>query len=119
MGTHIKILAWLHIVFGLLSALLALAVIGGIAIAIPFTGSLTGSAALGITAGVLGILAGGFSLFELVAGWGLLNHKPWARILTIILGVFSLIRFPLGTLLGVYTLWVLLSKDGAAEFGAT
>jgi hypothetical protein len=28
-----------------------------------------------------------------------------------------LIRFPLGTALGVYTLWVLLSKEGAAEFG--
>jgi hypothetical protein len=36
--------------------------------------------------------------------------------LTIVLAVFELIRFPFGTILGIYSLWVLLSSEGAAQF---
>jgi hypothetical protein len=35
-----------------------------------------------------------------------------------VLAVFELIRFPLGTIVGVYSLWVLLSSEGAAQFQA-
>ena len=58
------------------------------------------------------------SIFLLVSacgifvGWGLMKHQSWARIAGIILGVMVLFHFPLGTALGVYTLWVLLSDDG-------
>ena len=58
------------------------------------------------------------SIFLLVSacgifvGWGLMKHQSWARIAGIILGVIVLFHFPLGTALGVYTLWVLLSDDG-------
>ncbi len=119
MATHIKVLAWLNIIYGLFGALVALTIVGGMAIAIPFAGSLTNSAIIGVAGAFLGLLVGGVGLLHVVAGWGLLSRQPWARILTIVLGVISLIRFPFGTILGVYTLWVLLSKDGAAEFGTT
>jgi hypothetical protein len=52
----------------------------------------------------------------IIAGWGLLNRRPWARIVIIILSILALIRFPLGTIVGVYGLWVLLSSEGAAQF---
>ena len=52
----------------------------------------------------------------LIAGYGLLKFRPWARMLTIVLAVFELIRFPFGTILGIYSLWVLLSSEGAAQF---
>ena len=56
--------------------------------------------------------AGGF-----LAGWGLLNRQPWARLLAIILGVISLFfHIPFGTALGVYTLWVLLPAHSEAEY---
>ena len=48
-------------------------------------------------------------------GIGLRQCQPWARIVAIILGVLALFHPPLGTALGVYTLWVLLSdEDGDA-----
>jgi Predicted membrane protein (DUF2127) len=119
MATHIKIVAWLNIVFGLFGAVAALTVLGATAIGAGFAGSLTNMAIVGLTGAVLGIVLGGMSVLQLVAGWGLLTRRPWARVLTIVLGVISLIRFPFGTILGVYTLWVLLSKDGAAQFGVT
>jgi hypothetical protein len=47
----------------------------------------------------------------LVAGIGLLKHRSWARILAIILAVLALIMFPIGTAVGLYTLWVLTHKE--------
>jgi hypothetical protein len=44
----------------------------------------------------------------LVAGWGLLERTQWGRIVAIIAGVLSLIKFPFGTALGIWTLVVLL-----------
>ena len=52
----------------------------------------------------------------LVAAWGLLERAPWARMFTIILGAVSLIEVPLGTVLGIYTLWVLLPEASEAEY---
>jgi hypothetical protein len=51
-----------------------------------------------------------------VAGWGLLNRRPWARMLTVVLGCFSLFDVPFGTALGIYTLWVLLPAQSEVEF---
>ncbi len=56
------------------------------------------------------------SLAAIVGGIGLLNYSPWARIILIILGIFSLLNFPFGTLLGAYTLWVLLAQNNKLEY---
>lgn len=50
------------------------------------------------------------------AGWGLLRREPWARILTIVLSFFALLNIPLGTALGIYSLWVLLPAQSEAEY---
>jgi len=100
----------------LFGSFIALVVFGGTMFGAAFAGSFTNSAIVGITGTLVSAFLGGMSLLQLVAGWGLLARKSWARILTIVLGVISLIRFPFGTLLGIYTLWVLMSKDGAAQF---
>ena len=52
----------------------------------------------------------------IAAGWGLLAHQPWARMLAIIFGAFSLIDIPFGTAIGVYTLWVLLPAESEQEY---
>lgn len=52
----------------------------------------------------------------LLAGWGLLNREPWGRVLALVLGFIALLNPPLGTALGVYTLWVLLPADSEAEY---
>jgi hypothetical protein len=65
------------------------------------------------TVGTL-FLAGG--LLGIVTGWGLLDRQPWARMLAIVLGCFSLVEMPLGTALGIYTLWVLLPAQSEQEY---
>lgn len=42
------------------------------------------------------------------AGWGLLLHAHWGRVVAIVAAIVSLIKFPLGTALGIFTLVVLL-----------
>jgi hypothetical protein len=59
---------------------------------------------------MLGAIAGA------IAGWGLLDRRPWARTLAIILGVLALFDIPFGTALGVYTLWVLASSGSEMEY---
>jgi len=67
------------------------------------------------------IFFAGSSLLVLAAGGvcvglGLMQHQPWARTVAIILGVLALFHFPLGTALGVYTLWVLLADEHGDEY---
>jgi hypothetical protein len=54
----------------------------------------------------------------LLAGFSLLNRKSYGRVLTIVLAVLALFKFPLGTALGIYTLWVLAPATSAMEYEA-
>ena len=54
----------------------------------------------------------------LVAGYGLLNRRPWGRIVAIVAAILALIKFPLGTALGIYTLWVLAPGASGLEYDA-
>jgi hypothetical protein len=51
-----------------------------------------------------------------LAGWGLIQRQPWARILALVVGFVSLFNIPLGTALGIYTLWVLLPSESETEY---
>ena len=52
-----------------------------------------------------------FAIPAIIGGWGLLNNKDWALTIVLILGCFKLFSFPLGTALGVYTIWVYLENN--------
>ena len=67
------------------------------------------------------VYVAGSSLLILAAGGvcvglGLMQHAPWARAAAIILGVLALFHFPLGTALGIYTLWVLLADNHGEQY---
>jgi hypothetical protein len=51
-----------------------------------------------------------------LAGWGLLQREPWARVVALVLGFISLFNVPFGTAVGVYTLWVLLPSQSQREY---
>jgi hypothetical protein len=53
-----------------------------------------------------------------IAGWGLLQREPWARVVTLVVGFISLFNVPIGTALGIYTLWVLLPTQSDDEYQA-
>jgi hypothetical protein len=47
----------------------------------------------------------------IAVGVGLLQFQEWARNLGMILSIFSLINIPAGTVVGIYSLWVLTSFE--------
>ena len=65
----------------------------------------------GIALAFISIPAGSF-----IAGIGLLRHRDWARILTLVLAAMMLLAFPFGTAIGVYAFWVLLSNQGSRSY---
>src|SRR5215472_14879893 len=68
---------------------------------------------------VLGILILAKAAFGFLAGWGLLQREPWARTIAIVLAFISLFtNIPVGTAMGVYTMWVLLPAASEQEYGS-
>lgn len=112
---HTKILAILWIAFSTLGVARGFAIFIGGSMALHFIPFPMRAMFLPI-AGAIGafLLAG--SVAGLVAGWGLLKYRPWARVLALILGVISLVDLFLGTALGIYTLWVLLPAESEREY---
>ncbi len=47
-----------------------------------------------------------FSIPTLIAGVGLLTRKSWATLFAVIVGCFKLFSFPIGTAIGVYSIWI-------------
>ena len=123
MEQHIKIVAILHIVVGILFLAGALAIfVFGAGAAFLGAGATDTSeernAALmgGTCVTVVAVAVALMSLPSIIAGLGLQRRKNWARILTIILSVLNLLNFPLGTALGGYSLWVLLNEQSKSYF---
>jgi hypothetical protein len=65
---------------------------------------------------------GGLILLKAAAGffvgWGLLQRESWARVAALVVGFISLFNVPIGTALGIYTLWVLLPAQSDDEYQA-
>ena len=123
MQTHLKVLAILHIVFGVLGVLIGLgvfAMFGGIAGIIQLDHDPDAAFVvpmMGAIGALVLICALVLSVPGVIAGFGLLSFQPWARILTIVLSILHLVNIPFGTALGIYGLWALFSTDGARLFG--
>ena len=116
---HISALGLLWIIFSGLRLIPGLALMGLGHMHFPFMFMpIPGSVRLFLAPflGMIGLLLSGFGIAGLIAGGGLMAHSPWARMLAIILGCISLIHFPFGTALGIYTLWVLVPEGADTEY---
>jgi hypothetical protein len=127
--THIPIVAILMILTHALTLIAAVIVFGAMlmvggflgsvgvfsgdveaARAMPFIGG--GMVLLGtFIAAFLGLL----SLPGVIAGIGLFKRKSWARFLAIVVAALGLLHFPIGTLVGIYTL-IVLAQDAADNY---
>ena len=66
---------------------------------------------------VVAIIVLGGSALGFSAGWGLMHREPWARTLVLVLAFLVLfINIPVGTAVGVYTMWVLLPGESQQEY---
>jgi hypothetical protein len=123
MTTHVKVLGVLYLAasaLSLLGAMFLMLVFGGTAGLVGFTAEPSDAAIALPVLGIAGTALVGLLLIlalpGFLTGWGLLNFKPWSRILGIVLSALNLINFPFGTALGIYGLWVLLNHDTTRLF---
>lgn len=72
--------------------------------------------ALGMMAPFIALLTLVLSIGAVMTGYGLLTRKPWARSLAMVMSVLSLLKLPVGTALGIYTLWVMAPRSSWAEW---
>jgi fructose-specific phosphotransferase system IIC component len=112
MNTQVKIVGWLWIVNGMLSILMA--IIGLTVINWPGIVPSARDSLLASTGALCFFLPG--IIAYIVAGYGLLKYKGWARILAIILAILNLILFPIGTALGIYTLVIMFNEETKSLF---
>ncbi len=113
---HVSILGWLLIVtnalFLALAAFLFLLLVGiGFATGEPEARNIL--SVIGVSLAVLFTILG---IPGIVAGAGLLARQAWGRILAMVVAILGLVNIPLGTAIGLYTLWVLLQNSAAAYF---
>ena len=97
MDTHVKVLAWLYIVFGILGSLFGLGLMAllsviGVAGAASDPDAWVALPILGFTGAALGVFMLMLSLPGIIAGVGLLKYRPWARIVTIVLSALNLMN---------------------------
>lgn len=118
MEQHIKVLSVLFIILGILGIVVAVAFLllgAGTAATIlaqdnsneARVGAAWAGGCITFVAALFGIMA----IPSIIAGWGLSQHKAWARILTIILAILSLPQFPVGTAIGIYALVILFNEE--------
>jgi hypothetical protein len=117
MAQHVKILGILHIIFGalgVLGAMAALLIFGGVSAIVAADRSSDSLAAipiLGFIGGLIFVLIMALSLPGLIIGIGLVQFRPWGRLGGIVISAFDLLGFPFHTALGIYGLWVLLNRE--------
>ena len=113
---HNKYVAWSHLIYSGFMVLICIAVMG------LFIGTLSigpGGPPAGLIIFIslfMGAIYGLMIIPSLVAGYGLLKQRSWARTAAIIGAVTAAMNFPLGTAACVYTFWFLFSEPGKAIF---
>lgn len=115
-GQHIKILAWLHIVGHAMFLIIG----GFLFILLTGIGAVSGDAqalaVLTVVGTALGALLAFLAIPGIAAGYGLLKRRGWGRYLAIVVAIFNLVNFPIGTIIGIYTLVILLQNGAEAYF---
>ena len=121
---HRRLLGILHLVYGGMHGLLAFVLI--IAFGIPaavIVGNEPGSGAVLAFVVFALLLALLFSVLFLippvVAGYGLLKHKPWARTASLVASIIEVLNFPFGTGLAAYNFWLLFGQGARPAFEAS
>ena len=111
MAKHINILGALFLTFSILM------IIGGVVInqflpmAVEISGDSTAIRITSIIGQSIGAVLFIFAVPGFICGYGLITKKAWSRVFGIILSCLSLLSIPIGTIIGIYGLWILFKDE--------
>jgi nitrogen fixation/metabolism regulation signal transduction histidine kinase len=120
---HVQILGWLRIAGAALMLVIGVFLLIFLAGLGVFSSAAAEDATpfwvLTLVAFFVGGLMVVLALPGLLAGIGLLRRKEWGRILALIVAVFDLLNFPIGTLIAIYSFFVLFQSSATPYFAGT
>ena len=119
MERHINVVAALQIGFSVFGIIIAILVYTVLSVVGDFTGDPEANMVLTVVANAVATFFVILSIPGIIGGIGLFKRQEWARILVLILSVLDLFNFPIGTAVGVYSIWALVQPEVVAEFGKT
>jgi len=112
MKQHVSFVGALHVGFGILGFLGALAVYLSFHFAFGFVeDEPVVQRLLPFLGNTLSLIIVFFSSLGVIGGIGLFSYRPWARILVMIVSAINCLNIPIGTAKGVYSIWVLMQKE--------
>jgi len=114
--TAIAVWYFVEAAFLLLGSCMLIIVLVGVLAAIGNDATAQFWTSFGMLTGVGFMVLSGIA--TVIAGWGLLGMKGWARWLSIILAILSLFAFPVGTVIGALLIWYLFKNDVKEAFEA-
>jgi hypothetical protein len=104
---HVKVLGWLYIVLGMITLLIGLAAFGLLSGIGLLSGDVQAFGIMTVIGGFTGVVMLVVALPNLICGLGLLRDwGGWVIVVAVILGLFNLATFPVGTVIALYTFWV-------------
>ena len=124
MRTHLRIAVALFLIAGALflaTFVFASHIFNALSASVDTSGdeaALLSVAALTYTGELLTMAAAILGPLCVVTAWGVLTHRSWARLLGSGLAAVLVLIVPVGTLVGGYVLWVLLSRRSEPWFDA-
>ena len=119
MKQHVSFVGALHVGFGILGLLGALAIYLSFNFAFNFVDhDPLAQKVLSFVGSSLSLIILFFSTLGIIGGAGLFSYKPWARILVLIVSAINCINIPIGTAKGVYSIWVLMQPETIELFEA-
>jgi len=116
MEKHVTLVAALNIGFGILGILIAMFVLIGMILVSIYVDDYDVRRILPIVGTAVFAFLVITSIPEIIGGIGLLKRRPWARVLILIVACMDLLWIPLGTIFGIYELWVLLQNETTELF---
>ncbi|MDB4583073.1 hypothetical protein N9164_07970 [Draconibacterium sp.] len=116
MEKHINVVAALQIGYSILGLIIGIVLFTLFHFIGDFTDDHDADFVLSIIANVVIIVVTILSIPGIIAGLGLFKRKEWARILTLIISVLNLLSFPIGTAIGIYSIWALVQTENVELF---
>jgi hypothetical protein len=110
MDTHVKIVGIMNIAFGLASACLfgaTVAYFGGVS-------ELLAAAAINVRFAALAAFVAFHAIVAvpcIVLGYATMRYREWGRSSLIVVSALNVLNMPVGSVIGGYGLWVLLSEE--------
>jgi len=116
MKKHVTVAAILQIVFGIFNVFGAIAIAFAFGFVDQFVDDPTAIKVLDIVSIPLMTMLGLIGAAMILGAIGLLSCKNWGKVLTLIMAALGLLNIPIGTLKGVYIIWVLVQPETTTLF---